>query len=186
MSQSFLPSHLLASGSVTAPIAEAGNALVKKSIGYWNAVRGQRSFPPRKELTLRGMAAFLPYALIVRFLEGGADYEFAYVGDAQRQMFDSYFKGLRISELEATAPALGKVLRGVYDTIRVNGRPFLVRGRTSVDPENSKEAYYESAFLPLGVDAVDHILIVGVRVPKPYWDIPDDKLTVLKEQTRGR
>lgn len=185
MAQSFLPPHLLANGSVTAPIADAGNALVKKSIDYWNAVRGQRPFPPRKELTLRGMAAFLRYTLIVRFIEDGADYEFVYVGDAQRQVFDSYFKGLRITQLEATAPALGKILRGVYDTIRANGTPFLVRGRADSDPKNSKEAYYESAFLPLGVDAIDHILIVGVRVPEPFWDISGDKMTVLKDHTRG-
>lgn len=186
MPQSFLPPDLLASGSVTVPIEEAGNPLVKKSVEYWRSVRGERQFPARAELTLRGMAKFLRYTLIVRVIDGGVDYEFVYVGDAQREAFRSYFKGLRVTQIEATAPEFGRVFRGVYDIIRTNAVPFIVRGRSSAETASSETAYHESAFLPLGASnaAVDHILIVGVRIPKPYWDMSEKDRNTLTDQSR--
>src|ERR1700733_15374181 len=84
MSQGHLPQRLLAKGSAAASIEEAGSAVVKRSVIYWRSLCGQRRFPARSDLTLRGMASFMPYVLIVRAIDGGADYEFAYVGDAQR------------------------------------------------------------------------------------------------------
>ena len=188
MSQSFLPQHLLAPGSLTAPIEDAGNPLVKRSIVYWRSVKGERRFPARDMLSLRGMATFLRYTIIVHVLERAADYEFTYVGEAQREAFKSYFKGLRVSQLQATAPEFGGVLRGVYDTIRANGLPFVVRGRTGDEPADSKSAYYESAFLPLGASdaAVDHILVVGVRIPTPFWNLSEDDRSVLARQSEAR
>lgn len=188
MSQSFLPAHLLAQGSVTASIDEAGNPLVKRSILYWRSVKGERRFPPRDALTLRGMAAFLRYSIIVHFLDRAADYEFTYVGEAQREAFQSYFKGLRVSQLQAAAPEFGNVLRGVYDTIRAERTPFVVRGRTGNEPADSKSAYYESALLPLGASdaAVDHILVVGVRVPEPFWKLSEGDRSALASQSEAR
>ncbi|MGN6149914.1 MAG: hypothetical protein ACTHPD_15355 [Rhizomicrobium sp.] len=188
MSQSFLPPHLLAPGSLTASIDEAGNPLVKQSIAYWRSLKGERRFPARDTLSLRGMAAFLRYTIIVHVLDRAADYEFTYVGDAQREAFKSYFKGLRVSQLQATAPEFGNVLRGVYDIMRANGVPFIVRGRTGTEPVDSKSAYFESAFLPLGASdaAVDHILVVGVRIPEPFWDLSEKDRNVLASQSEAR
>ncbi|MEJ0043268.1 MAG: hypothetical protein WDM81_14080 [Rhizomicrobium sp.] len=38
--------------------------------------------------------------------------------------------------------------------------------------------------MPLGVSdaAVDHILVVGVQVPAPFWKLPDDKRRELAAQ----
>jgi len=188
MSQSFLPKHLLAPGSLTASIDEAGNPLVKRSIVYWRSLKGERRYPAREALTLRGMAAFLRYTIIVHVLDRAADYEFTYVGDAQREAFQSYFKGLRVSQLQAAAPEFGSVLRGVYDVIRADGTPFIVRGRTGTEPVDSKSAYFESAFLPLGASdsAVDHILVVGVRIPEPFWNLSEDDRKTLAAQSETR
>jgi len=184
MSQERLPRRRLANGSVTASIEEAGTAIVRTSVIYWRSLCGQKRFPTRSELTLRGMASFMPYVLIVRAIDCGADYEFVYVGDAQRQAFKSYFKGLRVSQIEVIAPKFGEVLRGVYDNMRSIGLPFIVRGRTDAGSLDSGLRYYESAFLPLGVNdaAVDHVLIVGVRIPEPFWDISMDEIQTLESK----
>jgi len=66
------------------------------------------------------------------------------------------------------------------------GLPFIIRGRVDHEPVGSKFLYHETAFLPLGASeaAVDHILIVGVQIPEPFWDISTENLTVLADQLR--
>ncbi len=147
---------------------------------------GERRFPARGDLTLRGMAPFLPHAVIIGVIDGGADYEYRYVGDAEREAFKSYFKGIRLTQIEAHAPEFGLILRSAYEQVRSTGRPFIVRGRSDLDPENSQLSYRETAFLPLGASdaAVDHLLIVGVQVPEPFWELPTDKLNTLVQLAR--
>jgi hypothetical protein len=162
-------------------IADARNPFVLSGAEYWRSLCGKKRFPARTDLTLRGMAPFLRYAVIVGIVEGGRDYEFRYVGDAQREAFGTYFKGMRVSQIEAGAPALGAVLRGVYDLARSTGLAFVLRGRVDHEPPGSKFLYHETAFLPLGASeiAVDHILIVGIQIPEPFWKIPAEKLAAL-------
>lgn len=176
----------LETGAVTLSIADVRNPHVRAGVDYWHSLRGQRRFPARADLALRGMAAILPFAVIVAVEGGGADYEFRYVGDAQRQAFSTHFKGMRLTQIEAAAPELGAIVRGAYEHVRATGVPLLVRGRVDHEPANSRFLYHETAFLPLGAsdDAVDHLLIVGVQVPEPFWKIPAEKLTVLADKTR--
>jgi hypothetical protein len=51
----------------------------------------------------------------------------------------------------------------------------------AVPKDNTKSLFHETAFLPLGANdlAVDHLLIVGVQVPTPFWDIPPEKLNAI-------
>jgi hypothetical protein len=172
------------SGAGDAPflcIDVAINPFVKMGVAYWHSLCGQRRFPARDDLTLRGTAAILPYSVIVRVIDGGADFEYRYVGESQRQAFKTSFKGLRLSQIEAAVPQLGSLLRAAYERVRSSGEPFLVRGRIDHEPADSKLLYHESAFLPLGISdaAVDHILIVGVQIPEPFWHVPAEKLTTL-------
>ncbi len=165
-------------------VESARNPLVKTAVDYWQSLCGQRRFPARDKLTLRGMATFLPCTVIAAVVDNGADYEYRYVGEAQRQAFRTYFKGMRVTQIEAAAPELGAILRSAYEQVRSTGAPFLVRGRVDHEPARSQFRYHESAFLPLGVSdaAVDHLLIVGVQVPTPFWDLPDEKLKIFANQ----
>lgn len=134
-------------------------------------------------MTLRGMAAILPYVVIIGVIDDGADYEYRLVGDAQRQAFKTYFKGMRVTQIEAVVPDLGMVLREAYEKVRSAGAPLFLRGRTDHEPPGSQFLYHETAFLPLGATdtAVDHLLIVGVQIPTPFWEIPTEKLSGLAE-----
>jgi hypothetical protein len=103
------------------PLDNAVNPYVKKAIAYWRSLCGGRRFPARADMTLRGLAAILPYAVIIGVIDGGADFEFRYVGEAQREAFNTSFKGLRVSQIEAAVPELGTLLRGVYEQARATG-----------------------------------------------------------------
>ncbi|MEI9886612.1 MAG: hypothetical protein WDN08_08945 [Rhizomicrobium sp.] len=177
MSQDPVRAETAAPGTLS--IDEAINPFVKRAVLYWRAVRGDRRFPARGELTLRGMASILPYCVIISVIDGGADFEYRYVGDAQRQAFKTSFKGLRLSLIEGVVPQLGAVLRSVYEHACALGLPFLVRGAVDHDPADPRMLYHETVFLPLGASdaAVDHILVVGVQIPRPYWTIPAVTLT---------
>lgn len=185
MSQTPLSARQLADGVTMASIGDARSPFVKKGVDYWQALRGQRRFPARGDLALRGMAPFLPHVVIIGVIDGGADYEYRYVGEAERQAFKTYFKGIRLTQIEAHAPEFGRILRSAYEQVRSVGLPFIVRGRS--DLENSQSSYHESAFLPLGTneEAVDHLLIVGVQVPEPFWELPADKLQTLVDLARA-
>ena len=162
-------------------IAEAKAPCVQQGVAYWRSLCGQKRFPARADLTLRGMARVLTHSVIIEVLDRGADYEYRYVGDIQRQAFNTDFKGVRVTQIEAIAPKLGGVLRAAYERVRSTGEPFITRGRIEHDLPGGKFLYHETAFLPLGGDGctVDHLLIVGVQVPEPFWDIPLDKLQTL-------
>ena len=115
------------------------------------------------------MAAILANCIIVEVIDHGPDYEYRYVGEAQREAFKTYFKGIRVTQVEAAAPRLGAILRAVYDRARSTGMPFIVRGPIDHDLPGDVFLYHETAFLPLGMrdNDVDHLLIVGVQMPEP-------------------
>jgi hypothetical protein len=183
MSDPILPFVAAPDDSSVASIDDAQNPFVRAGTEHWQSLKADRSFPARAELTLRGMAPFLPYSVIVAVIGRGEDFEYRYVGDAQRQAFKTYFKGLRVSQIESVAPALGSLLRGVYEQVRLTGTPFLVRGRLGLEPPDDRFQFHETAFLPLGNgEAVDHILVVGVQVPRPFWQYSQATLQNLTEQ----
>jgi hypothetical protein len=151
------------------PVENARNLHVVAAVAYWRSLCGQRQFPARSDLTLRGMASFIPFSLIVAVIDGGADYEYRFVGDAERKAFKRDFKGMRVSQIEKEVPSFGRVLRATYDEARSRGRPFGVRGLADHKPDGAWLPYHESVFLPLGAsdDAVDHLLITGVSIERP-------------------
>jgi hypothetical protein len=175
--------HPTPDGAIVAPVEDAKSPFVKAGVAYWAMTKADRRFPARVELTLRGMAPFLPQSVIVGVIDDGADFEYRYVGDAQRQAFKSYFKGLRVTQIEAAAPELGGLLRGVYEQVRSSGIPFLVRGRLGQEGGDPRFRFHETAFLPLGADGttVDQLLVVGVQVPAPFWQFTDEKLRDLAQ-----
>jgi hypothetical protein len=184
MSQSLAARAVETGATEFISVEQVSDPHVKIGAAYWRLRCGQSKFPARAELTLRGLAAVLPFSVIVSVVDNGADYEYRYVGDAQRAAFKTSFKGVRVSKIEDTAPELGALLRGAYDMVRSTGIPFAVRGRADYGAPGATPLFHETAFLPLGVsdDAVDHLLIVGVQVPEPFWDIPEDTLSVFEEQ----
>jgi hypothetical protein len=74
------------------------------------------------------IARLRPYVVLPRagargfgVIDCGADYEYRYVGEAERQAFKTYFKGIRLTQIEAHAPEFGRILRSAYDQVRSAG-----------------------------------------------------------------
>jgi hypothetical protein len=188
MLQNHSPEHEPGDDSTIIDIHDVLNPTVISGVTYWRSLRGSKRFPSRADLTLRKMAAILPYSVIVSVLGCCDDYEFKFVGDAQRQAFGMYFKGIRVSQIQAALPRVGALLHTAYAQVCSSGMPFAVRGRVDPEPSGSVFQYHETAFLPLGVDdkSVDHLLIVGVYVPEPFWDVSEAKMTMLANSLRSK
>ena len=167
----FKPARTQSTAAIIPPtysIDEVEHPIVRSAASYWQSVRAQRRFPARADLTLRGMASWLPYTLIVAVIENGADYEFRFVGDAERQAFKRDFKGMRISQVEKIAPAFGETIRATYNKVSSIGLPFAARGLVDHVTTDDYVPSHETVFLPLGTtdSLVDHLLIVGVTIER--------------------
>jgi hypothetical protein len=133
------------------------------------------------------MAAFLPHVIIIRVDVNGADYEYRYVGEAQRQAYGMSPRGIRLSQIEAATPQLGALIRSVFEQVRSTEKPLVVRGRVYSESVDAKPRFHETAWMPLGASdiCVDHLLMIGVQVPRPFWEAPADKLKILADQGRA-
>lgn len=181
-------SHYLRTNNVaTCAIEDVSDPYVKAGAAYWRSLCGQRKFPARGELTLRGMAAFLPHVIIIRVDDNGADYEYCYVGEAQRQAYGMPLKGIRLTQIEAATPQLGALVRSVFEQVRSSQVPLVVRGRIYSELANDKRRFHETIWMPLGDSetCVDHLLMIGVQVPKPFWEATPDKLRILADHGRA-
>jgi hypothetical protein len=139
---------------------------LKLAAEYWRSRRNGRRFPARADLHPRDMAGILRDMVLVRIIDGGADYEYRIVGDAQAQAYAVPLQGRRISEIAVTAPWFGHIAAITYEHVRRSGEPLILRGRVGREFPEAKFVYHESVFLPLGAsdDAVDHLLIVATNV----------------------
>ena len=144
------------------------HATVRLGAAYWRAIKAGRAMPARSELNPRAMMGFLRNIVLMRVLEGGADYDYRIAGDAHVQAYGKSFKDARLSELAIGSPDLAGMMRGVLDHVRTAAAPLAMRGWIGRELRDARFAYYESCFLPLGEDAatVDHILMVGIYVTK--------------------
>jgi hypothetical protein len=177
MSQTFADTKHEEDSTPALDIDSAQNVVIRKAINYWHSVCGARSFPARSDLTLRGLANVLRYTVIVSVIEAGADYEYRFVGDAEREAYKTDFKGVRLSAIEATAPKFGAILRTTYERVRSERKPILIRARVDHPSADEWLPFHETVFFPLGVtdNAVDHILIVSIGMPDPGLQKPDAK-----------
>jgi hypothetical protein len=151
-----------------ATLAELDNPSVRMGASYWRMIKGDRKIPSRAQLSPRELRAILKHVLLLRVLDGGADYEYRVVGDLHVQAYGIKFQNTRLSTLEERATGLGNMLRGLYEHVRVTAEPLAVRGWIGREVKDARFVYFESAFLPLGDDdkIVDHIACVSVYVPK--------------------
>ena len=144
------------------------NAAVRAGANYWRMLKGDRRLPARSELSPRDMRGILRNIVLLKAIDGGKDYEYRITGDAQVQAYGFSFRDMRISHIIAAAPELGNMMYGLYEHVRATGEPFAVRGWVGREVTDARFVYYESVFLPLAEDgqAVDHILVVSIYVPK--------------------
>ena len=138
---------------------ELESPVVRRGVAYWNILRGERRFPAREEVHPRDIVSLLKNVLLIRVLDGGADFEFRIVGDAQAQTYALPFAGKRLGDMRGTCPPYGYILNGLFQHVTQFGEPVALRGHFGAGFANLKIAYCETVMLPLGLgEAVDHII----------------------------
>jgi hypothetical protein len=154
----------------TITLDQLDSSVVRLGANYWRSLRNGRKFPARENLSPRDLAGVLRNMVLVKVLDGGADFEYRIVGDAQVCAYSIPLQGRRFSEVAADAPRFGRVLRGLHTQICQTGEPFAIRGRVGRDVPQANFIYCESAFLPLGASdaAVDHVLVFSTYIVRNF------------------
>ena len=126
---------------------------------HWETLKGSRRFPARRELHPRDIVPILTHLLLVRVLDGGADFEIRIAGEVQLRTYAIPFAGKRLSELKNTNPAYGYIIGGLFNHVAEFGEPVALRGNFAPGFANVRIAYCETAILPLGeAETIDHLL----------------------------
>ena len=134
---------------------------VLEGLARWTRLKGTASFPPYDAAALELLT---PNTILVKALAD--DYEYASVGHALVEAFNVDFSGQRLSAIIALLPKFGLGLKMLYDMVREGRAPIGYRGWAGQDMRGAQFVYYESAVLPLGQGAVDHILVYSALVLK--------------------
>lgn len=138
--------------------------IVAQGVAYWNALRADRRFPARTELSPRAMVGFLKNVAIIDVINSGEDFRYRLVGDAHIEARGSDFTGTMLRAIEERSPGFATRTRDLFESLYRSGEPCVVRGSMDPDASGWRFAYRECAFLPLGTadDAIEGIFAVGV------------------------
>ncbi len=152
---------------VIAP-ADVENAVGRAAYAYWRMLKGERRMPSRAALSPREMKGMLRNVVLLRVVDGGADYEYRIVGDLFVWAYGSQFRDMRLSQIEAVAPEHGAGMRRLYEYVRTTAAPLAFHGWIGREDAQSRFVYHESILLPLAYDGetVDHILVASFYVPR--------------------
>ena len=144
------------------PIGEIASPHLLKAHAVWDGRRGSRRFPARDDIAPRDMASFLRNTALIKVVDGGRDYQFRITGDAIVQVQGHSCQGMTLTEVERAIPGYGKMLKPTYDLVLARAAPVAFRGFIARSP-GGRAFGYETVLLPLGPDAIDHILVVAVH-----------------------
>lgn len=144
------------------PLSEIQSPLVRTALELWQSVRGERRMPKRSEMTPRAMASILSNIVIVRVVDGGAEFEFRIVGHSIRVVQGAALQGKTMAEIDEVLPGYGSVLRPIYRRAVDLTEPVAFRGWYT-RPGDADAPFQEVIVLPLSDDgkAVDHLLVVA-------------------------
>lgn len=151
-------------------IDEIESEAVRGVVDLWQSLRDGRRFPARDALAPRTLKRLIRHVMLLRVIDGGADYEFRIVGDVQVQAYGTSFLGMKLSEVAREYPKFAEGKKIFFDGVRMGRDPFGYRGWIGKDMPDTRYSYHEMALLPLGSsdDIVDHILVAGVYVLRGY------------------
>lgn len=156
-------SRVLAIDDVESPIVREGAA-------YWRRLRKERRFPARADMSPADIRALLRHTVLLRVIDGGADYDYRIVGDAHATAYGFSMQGKKLSELDGFAPGHGEVLKRLYDRAVRRREPYALRGWLERGEDHKQYIFSESVFMPMGPDddIVDHVLNFSVYTPHDF------------------
>jgi len=154
------------------PLDQIESPVVRRGLDYWLKLRGERPYPARADMTPRDLSALLRHVVLIKLVDGGADYEYRIVGDAHVISHGFSMQGLRVSDVDRFSPGYGPVLKSLYDRAVRRRNAYAFRGWLERGAAHKQYIYSESVFMPLGPDAstIDHVLNISVYIPRDSYD----------------
>jgi len=167
-----VPTNAPEGSSGILPLDKIESPIVRQGLDYWHRLRGGRPYPARQDLSPRDLTGILRHVVLLRLIDGGADYEYRIVGDAHVVSHGFGMQGLRVSDVDSVSPGYGLVLKSLYDRAVRRRDAYAFRGWLERGQEKLKYIYSESVFMPLGPDAqtIDHVLNFSVYDPRDSYD----------------
>jgi hypothetical protein len=110
------------------------------------------------------LASLLHYAVLIRVIDGGRDYQYGFEGDAHVQAHGMCIQGKLWSQVRRGDAVHHQMNKKVYDRVVESGEPLGVCGWMVRDARNWELIYREAVYLPLGTEGgpPDNILGFGV------------------------
>jgi hypothetical protein len=154
------------------PLEALEHPILQQAVAYWARLKGSRTYPARQDLMPRDLSPLLRHVVLLRVIDGGADYEYRIVGDAHVISHGFSMQGLRVTDVDKYSPGYGPVLKGLYDRAVRRRDVYAFRGWMERGDLNKKYIYSESVFMPMGPDeaTIDHVLNFSVYVPRDSFD----------------
>ena len=146
------------------PLEDMAHPLLLQGIAYWRGLCAGRKRPERGDVTLRGLAHLLHYAVLIRVIDGGRDYQYGFEGDAHVQAHGMSIQGKLWSQVRRGDTAHYQMNKRVYDRVVESGEPLGVCGWMVRDARNWELIYREAVYLPLGTKGGPPDNILGFAV----------------------
>lgn len=160
---------------VELPLHSVEESRLKVVLEHWNALRGSRPMPSRRDIDPLALKGALGIVMIARYDPAFDDFRFSLFGievaEAQRAHYTN-----RLAR-ELAPPTFGALISSNYRQVRESGRPYF--GRISISCVRELVSY-ERLVLPLGEDAtkVDAVLVASSH-EKSFWQ------TLYDEESEG-
>ena len=160
------------SASGLIPLDAIDSPILKQGLDYWRALKGERTYPARADMHPRDVAPLLRNIVLLRVVDGGADYEYRIVGDAHVISHGYTMQGLKVSDIDRYSPGYSAVLKGLFDRAVRKRDVYAFRGWMERGEKTKQYIYSESLFMPLGPDeaTIDHVLNIAVYTPRDRFD----------------
>lgn len=139
--------------------SEVQNELLCKALVLWQGLRGDRLYPSRQQLSPRTLGPLLRHAILIKVLDGGAEFQIRIIGDAIAAVQNVQMQGLTTAEIDHILPGYGSMVRLAYARACAEKLPQAYRGRILREADQ-RTFDRELLLLPLGEtdDAVDYLI----------------------------
>jgi len=144
-----------------------GNPILVEGLAYWRGLCRGRKFPSREDITPYGLKKLIRNVVLIRAIDGGADYEFRIVGDACVIAHGMSVKGMSLSELLNTKNKFASARKRLYDAVLRRGEPMAFGGMVVPDNRKGEVVHNTIIILPLGPNdqTVEYLLLFSVYAP---------------------
>ncbi len=139
-----------ATSVVLKPPEELRSPKVRLGFEYWRTLRGARPFPERDEIKPRDIAAILSHMVLVKLIDGGADYQFRIVGDHASRGYGVDLTNRTLSEVATLLPRASRNWSNIFNQVVASRAALAAHVSVGHDAPDVNYTEAEVVFLPLG------------------------------------